>query len=327
MSDMAAFPWTVAPAPAAGTLQRGYLNWSDAPFSAYQWPYIAVRGTRPGRALAITATVHGGEYVGYAGALQFIDALDPEQLSGSILLLPLVNPPAFWARTCFITPLDGKNLNRMFPGSATGTFAEQLAYRIAQQVIAPADALADLHGGDVFESLASFVAGYAFGDERDELVLHAARATGAKYLRFDPIGNVPGVTCTACSASMGKLTYLLEVGCNGLLRPHEADTVARALRNTLIVYGMLDAELEDVSDPVQVERTASLAAPAQGLWLPNVGVEDTVAAGDRLGRILDLLGNELVTVEAPAGGTVLYHLSSMAVHQGDPLMTLVRPVD
>lgn len=326
MSSSANFPWTLVPTPEEGTMQRGYLDWSDPPFSAYQWPYVAVRGTASGPALAITATVHGGEYAGYAGALQFIEAFDATQLRGSILMLPLVNPPAFWARSCFITPLDGKNLNRMFPGSATGTFSEQLAYRIAQQLLAPSDALVDLHGGDVFESLASFVAAYPLGDERDELLRRAAHLTGAKYVRFDSAASVSPITCTACAASMGKLTYLLEVSCNAILQPGEAETVARALRNTLIVYNMLEGDPEPVPPSITYERSASLTSPARGLWRPNVGVEDSVHAGERLGRILDLFGEEIAVIDAPADGLVLYHLSSMAVHEGDPLIALVRPL-
>ena len=135
-------------------------------------------------AVALVAGLHGNELNGIfvlarlAGYLRRIDAGERsgQRLAKRVIVVPAVNVLGVNTRSRR-WPFDGTDINRMFPGSATGTFAQQLAYRIAQQVISPADALADLHGGDVFESLASFVGTNALGDERDELVLRAARAT------------------------------------------------------------------------------------------------------------------------------------------------------
>ncbi len=118
-----AFPWTIVPALAVGEKRSGYLTWSDTALHGWEWPYIAVRGREPGRSVVVTAAVHGGEYPGVLGALRLGRLFNPDRVRGSLLILPIVNPPAFRARSAFVTPLDGHNLNRQFPGFASGTFS------------------------------------------------------------------------------------------------------------------------------------------------------------------------------------------------------------
>ena len=132
--DSAAFPWSVIDSPVLGARTSGEIAWADPMLSAHRWPYIALRGRQPGKAVLITAAVHGGEYVGTLAALELARSLDPEGLRGSILLLPIINPSSFWERTAFVTPEDGLNQNRGFPGRATGSYTERVAHCLTRDM-------------------------------------------------------------------------------------------------------------------------------------------------------------------------------------------------
>ena len=79
-------------------------------------PNVDVRGAQDGPYLTVLAGVHGTEYTLIATVREFAAGLDPDRLAGRVTAVPLVNPEAFWARSPFVVPGDGKNLNRCFPG-------------------------------------------------------------------------------------------------------------------------------------------------------------------------------------------------------------------
>ena len=94
-----------------------------------------------------------------------------------------MNVPAFGARAIYICPLDGKNLNRVFPGNAAGTASEQIAGWVFQHVIAQGQFYVDLHGGDLNEALVPFTIFFRSGDEQvDRTSLEMAKAFGIRYL-------------------------------------------------------------------------------------------------------------------------------------------------
>ena len=83
--------------------------------------------------------------------------LDPAALSGTIILVHIANMPAFLGRTIYYSPVDGKNLNRMFPGDPGGTISQRIAHTLTTEVIDQADYLVDLHAGDGNEALRPYV--------------------------------------------------------------------------------------------------------------------------------------------------------------------------
>ena len=99
-------------------------------------PVVLINGTEPGPTFCVTAAIHGAEYPCVEAAKRLALTLDPERLRGQVIVVPIVNPVAFRARSIYVTPLDGKNLNRQFPGKEQGTFSEALAYWLFNQVIA-----------------------------------------------------------------------------------------------------------------------------------------------------------------------------------------------
>lgn len=317
----AIFPWSVVPEPAAGEKRTGFLRWRDPVLQGWELPYYAIRGAAPGRAVAIVAAIHGGEYPGILGALRLAKMLQPERVRGSLLILPIVNLPAFWGRSAFVTPLDGRNLNRVFPGNAAGTFSDVLAHRLMEDIVGPADALIDLHSGDVFESLADHTACYSSGDpELDTLTRSMCEAFGLpiaiSYPRPASIG-----TLTGNAVLTGTATALVEVGGNGLASDDDVFRVFQGLINALRALGVLGGLIPPAEvrwhDPV-----TRITAPSDGLWRTAVAAGQQVQPGDTLGTISDVFGNELTrfTLMSEMPGIVLYHMSALAVRSGDPLV-------
>ena len=95
--------------------------------SHYPIEMTVICGSCPGKTLVVTAGVHGCEYVGIETLNRLKKELDPIDLSGRIILLPLVNPEGFYMGSKQIIPADGQNLNRTFPGDPEGTFSSRLA--------------------------------------------------------------------------------------------------------------------------------------------------------------------------------------------------------
>jgi len=194
-----------------GTKVTGFL---EVPGTAIQMPVTLAQGTVPGPLLSISAGVHGGEYPGIEAAIQTAASLDPQQVRGSVVIVHIVDVPAFHGRNIYICPLDGKNPNRVFPGNPKGTVSERLAHALFSEVIARAQFYVDLHGGDINEGLVPFTIIMDSGDrEVDDRALTLARVYGIRYVIR---GRVAGGSYAA-AAQRGIPAILPEAGGQGLL--------------------------------------------------------------------------------------------------------------
>ena len=109
---------------------------SAAPLLAdWSWPYITLTGREAGPQATIIAGIHGCEYVSIHAAMRLAAELDPATIRGRVLIVPIINLPAYHGRTPFVCPIDGKNPNRVFPGDAAGTASEQLADWVFRNII------------------------------------------------------------------------------------------------------------------------------------------------------------------------------------------------
>ena len=203
-------------------------------------PCLEVRGELDGPRLCLIAGIHGCEYSSIAAVRRFARGLDPARLAGSVTAVPIVNLPTYWARSPFVSPADGKNLNRCFPGNPEGTYSEVLAHDVFEQLIAPSDYLVDLHGGDLVEGLEPF----ALYDESpvEDQARALALAFGLPYVVRVPRAGAPisGTTSSAAAAT-GVPAVIVEAGGCGLLEESAVrlhlDGLANALRNLEMLPG------------------------------------------------------------------------------------------
>src|ERR1700741_3651725 len=120
-------------------------------------PVISITGAKPGPVLFVNAGVHGGEYPAIEAVIRLNNILDPKKIAGTVILMPVMNLPAFRARTPFVCPIDNVNPNRVFPGDPAGSYSEQMTHALINEFVVHADAYIDLHGGDIPEALVPFV--------------------------------------------------------------------------------------------------------------------------------------------------------------------------
>jgi predicted deacylase len=310
--------------PASGQRLEGELQSDLTVLRGWTWPYIAINGAHDGPRATITAGIHGGEYVSIRAAVRLARELDPAEVHGQIVVVPIVNLPSFWERMAFYNPYDGKNLNRVFPGKAKGTFTEALAYFIFNSVILPSDSYVDLHGGDMVEDLLPF-AGY-LGNAAPEVVARCkamAEAFGLPFTMARPSDpDKPGGMTYVSAAQQGVAGLLAEAGGVGQLTLDDVDILVDGTRRVLQVTGNLEGEPVSPGTTI-VTRSQTVFAPRDGFWIGDIRSGDKTKEGQQLGVILDPYGNQTDQLTAPFDATVLYRTTSSAVKEGGILVSLV----
>ena len=276
--------------------------------------------TRTGPTLAVTAGVHGCEYSSIAAVGDVVRALEGQQLAGRVVAIPVVNGSAFANRTPFVTPEDGKNLNRCFPGRPDGTYSEALAHHVFEEVISKCDYLIDLHGGDMVEALEPFV---LFDESPVEDAARAmAKAFGLPYAICQPRADRIEGTTVAAAADAGIPAMVAEAGGRGLLEDDARRVLSQGVVNVVRSIGMLPAAAGAPVETTVFRRFLWLYSPAQGWWEPAVRVGDSVKKGHDLGGVRMILGQEFEQVTAPDGGVVLFMTSVPAVMENGILLGL-----
>jgi uncharacterized protein len=302
--------------PAPGTVRRGNLRFSHPDLMEWSWPYTVVRGAEEGPHLALISGVHPAEYPAIESNIRFTRHLDPSQLRGTVVSLPLIDVPAFLPRSPFVCPIDGKNPNRFFPGDPNGTFSEVVDDAIFCTVIDPADVLIDLHGGDMVEALVPFsIYSVSGNDDVDARSIALGRAFGLPYLvasRPQP-GGIGGTTAHAAAAA-GVPSIIAEAGSSGLLTEPETQLMVDGIGNALRSLDMLDGATR-AFEPVEIDQFTWLRSPVEGMWYPSVEVGAQVREGQNIGRIGNLYGDTLVEIGAPHDGVILFITSAPAMPQ------------
>jgi len=278
-------------------------------------PVVELTGAVDGPRLTVLAGVHGCEYAPMAAVRRWTKALAGRELRGSVRAVPVLNLPAFRARTPFLVPGDGKNLNRCFPGDPDGTLADRLAHAAFTQLIQGSDALIDVHAGDMVEALEPFAL-YDKGPA-EARALELATAYGLGYvIRQEPGPDraVGGTTSTA-AAEIGIPAIIAEAGGCGLVETAAVDAHVRGLDQVLAVLGMTGGSLAaPAAAPVRLGRFLWLRSVSEGWWEPSVRPGEQVVAGQALGTVSSLDGAQVLqSVTAPAPGVPMFITSSPAV--------------
>jgi len=285
-------------------------------------PVIELTGSA-GPRLTVLAGVHGCEYAPMAAVRRWTRALAERDLRGSVCAVPVLNLPAFRARSPFVVPDDGKNLNRCFPGDPAGTVADRLAHAAFTQLIEGSDALVDAHAGDMVEALEPFAL-YDAGPSEDR-ARELAVAYGLGYvIRQEPgPGRAVGGTTSTAAAEIGIPAIIAEAGGCGLVEPAAVAAHVRGLDRLLALLGMTSDPAPDGEAPVYLGRFLWLRATGEGWWEPAVRPGQRVSAGQLLGTVSSLDGAQVVqSVTAPAPGVPMFITSSPAVAANGLLLGL-----
>ena len=289
-------------------------------------PAVMARGTRPGRTMLAVAGVHGDEYEGMEAIRAVFAGLDSTRMSGMFVGIIVANPFAYEARAR-ISPLhiDGLNLARVFPGSASGSPTQVLAHELLQlalRLLGPDDLFVDLHSGSADVQFATVIGFRDIDSPARQASEEAARHFGLGDLWAIPDGAGP---FNAETARRGIVTVGTETTGRAGFDPDGASAFARGLRGLLSYLGITP----DVPAPERylgpARGTTSVAAPATGFLRAGQQLLSQVREGDCLGDITDLFGEPVAEVRAPASGTIWAARAMPAVRGGDLLYMIARP--
>jgi predicted deacylase len=287
-------------------------------------PVLELTGAGDGPLLTVIAGVHGCEYVPMAAVRQWTRDLAGRELRGRVRAVPVLNVPAFRARSPFVVPDDGKNLNRCFPGDPAGTVADQLAHAAYTRLILGSDAVVDAHCGDMVEALEPFAMYETGPAEADARELAIAYGLGYVIRQEPGPGQAVTGTSSGAAAQAGIPAITAEVGGCGIVERWAVDAHVRGLDAILAHLGMTGpADAGRVTEPAFLSRFLWLRCTRGGWWEPTVAAGEQVTEGQVIGRVSSLDGAQVhESVTAPADGVVIFLTSSPAVTDDGLLLGL-----
>ncbi len=312
---------------APGTRGSGYINVAAGPDDGaagpVKIPVTVVHGSKPGPVLGLVAGTHGYEYAPIVAMQEFVKEIEAAELSGTIIIVHVANPPSFLRRTIYYSPVDGKNLNRVYPGRADGTQSERIAYAITKEVIEKSDYLVDLHCGDGNEALRPYSYWMTSGTpEVNEKSKQMALAFGLDHIVIDTERSpdaAKSVYTSNTAITRGKPSITTETGGMGRVDDEGPELAEEGVWNLLRHFKMVAGEPRRVQNPVWIEKNEVLRAPATGTFHSKVRPGHTVAKGTVLGELTDFFGNLIQEIRAPFAGEVLYVVQTPPVSQGEPV--------
>jgi uncharacterized protein len=314
----------------AGTIAYGVLPVPPGRDPGYQIPVTVINGTRAGPRIALVAGLHGAEFAGIVALQKLASALKPDQIAGSVVIIPVANVAGFEQRAARVNPVDGKNMNRFFPGSPVGTQTERASHVLARDVLEQADYVIDYHGGDIDEDQHPYSYWIRSADSRvTESGRQMVAAFGLPYIIEFPLTDLgPGKTnlLPTHAIARGKPTITVDAGRAGTYTDEDIALLVDGTKRTLRRLGMLID-----GGPVPLRRQAHVTAqtlnsPATGLFFPAVRRGQRVTKGQTLGRVADFYGKDLATVVAPANAVILYLNATPSAVQGQQLFFIGTPL-
>ena len=265
-------------------------------------PVLVAHGTQPGPVLCMTAAVHGDELNGIEVVRRVLNDVDPAQLTGTVVGMPIVNIMGF-SRSSRYLP-DRRDLNRYFPGTLYGSAASRIAYRLFRQVIVNCDALVDFHTGSFDRANLPQVR----GDLTIPSVLEFTRGFGATPVLHSP-GSRGMLRLAATDHGIPAVTF--EVGAPLRLEPEQIDFAVEAIVTLSHKMGMTRSFRMWAEPQATFYESKWVRADSGGMLFTTVALGDRVREGQRLGKVVDPIRNEEQPIVSPFRGRVI----GMALNQ------------
>lgn len=313
--------------------QFGYL---DIPSSRNESAWGLIRtpifviSNGEGPTVLFTGGSHGDEYEGPIALSNLARELQPASIAGRVIVLPMLNWPAVQAGAR-VSPIDGRNMNRVFPGDASGTVAENLADYITRFILPSCSAVVDLHSGGKTMQFEPFACIHNVPDQamlkRSILALHAFGAPNSLILEeIDSKGMLDTTV-----EDMGILFLAAEIGGGGASTARSVAIADNGIRNVLAHFGIIPArpgpensELLDTS-----ARGSYLHANHSGLFELLVDLGSPVSAGQPIARIHSIARPDESPTSYTAGrdGILIGRHHPGLIRQGDFLALIAGPRD
>jgi uncharacterized protein len=289
-------------------------------------PVAVIHGRTPGPVLALVAGAHGTEYASIVALEKLISHLDPTQLSGTVIIVPLVNLASFEQKVAHINPIDGKNMNRMYPGRMDGTQTDRASYLITKQVVEPCDHLIDLHGGDLDESLRPYSYWTVSGNvKQDGLSKDMALAFGLDHIIVSvdrPKDPNASRYLENTATTRGKPSLTVEAGHAGTVETDDVNALVGGCLSVMRYLKMLPGQPTKVENPVWIGQLHAVTSDQTGMFYPLVKRGTYVEKGMKIGYVTDYVGRLLLEARAPEAGVMLYIRAVPSLVKGDTIASI-----
>lgn len=290
---------------------------------------IAVAKRGDGPTALLTGGNHGDEFEGPVALWDLARQLGSLDLRGRIIIVPGMNYPAFRAgrRT---SPIDGGNLNRVFPGSPSGTLTEKIADYFQRTLLPLADVVVDLHSGGRTLEFLPFCCAHVLEDKAQQAhCVEAVKAFGAPYSMMLLEIDAAGMYDTAAE-TLGKVFISTELGGGGTTTANTVSIARRGVRNVLRHAGILEGSPEpgpsmnlDIPD-----GDCYVFSESAGLLEPCLDLGAPVRAGDVIARVhnVERTGLEPTEYRARVDGVLAGKHFPGHIAMGDFLALVAVPV-
>lgn len=299
-----------------GRRMEGHLHVGTMPDGTpVRLPVVLINGTQPGATLYLQSISDGDELNGIAVIHEILREIHPDNLSGRVIAVPIVNFHAFHARQAY-SPIDDMKMNRCFPGKPDGTSSERIAHRLFNAAISQAHYCIDLHQGSIHPMIDEVRVRVDAKHPRHKACVELARVFGIGYI-FDQKG--PQGQLAQAAPEVGIPTIDPELGgCLGW----DASSIAKGVRgvqNVLRYYGFTDGEPEVPEQQVVVNRLITLLSNDGGFVYYKVNLYDHVEAYQPVAEICDVFGHPREVVRAPESGIFWSHPAYPMVATGEAI--------
>ncbi len=280
-----------------------------------------------GPTVLLTGGSHGDEYEGPIALMNLIRSLDIEKISGRIIVIPALNYPAVKAGTR-LSPIDGRNMNRAFPGNRDGTITEMIADFVQRFILPLCDAAIDIHaGGRAMSFLPCSVIHRLPDEERMARTVAAARAFGSPYCLVLEELDAAGMLDTAIE-DMGRIFISTELGGGGAATVDTVRIAQNGVHDVLVHLGVLDAQPRGTGETrfLETPEGSFVIADRSGIFEAAVEPGQAVAAGDPIAYVHDIDAPQQppAIYRAPMGGIVVHRHIAGHIARGDCLSVIAR---
>jgi uncharacterized protein len=311
---------------AAGEKSTGYLKVPAGVDAGTNIPVVVIKGNKPGPVLALVTGAHGTEYVSIIAVEKLINLLDPTQISGTVILLPLVNIQSFEQKVPHVNPIDNKSMNRFYPGKADGTQTERVSFVITRQIVDRCDYLIDYHGGDLDESLRPYAYWGPTGREAlDRISKQMVLAFGLDHIiiwRDRPADLAATRYLDNTASARGKPSIVVEAGYAGTVESDDVALLVNGTLSTMRALKMLPGDPRPIEDPVWLDKIVDVISEGPGIWYPLVKRGSYVQAGMQLGYVTDYFGKRIFEARAPVSGVILHINAVPSLKKGDNIANI-----
>ncbi|MCD1117738.1 succinylglutamate desuccinylase/aspartoacylase family protein [Chryseobacterium turcicum] len=293
-------------------------------------PVTIVKGKEKGPVFTIVAGIHGYEYPPIIAVQELLKEIQPENIKGSLIIIPIANVESFQKRTPFINPLDQKNLNTAFPGLSNGTPTDQIAHLITKEIIPNSTIFLDIHGGDASEDLLPFVCYYNRKDaaENTKKAHELSIKSRIKYVVSYPytLKSTDQSKYAFKEATQQGITALsIEAGKLGTVQKENVDLIKTAIYNMLEHSGnyiMRKSKAVTKKATVLLNQQDYIRVPENGIFYSNLKSGDKVKKNQILGYITDEFGNKKQDIVSQTDGIILYKVGTPPVNKGETLFCI-----